>query len=96
MGRWTASAAPPICCPLAALCLPPANTASYIRIVQEKSTLRKLISACRDIEEACFSQMDDLETTLNNAERLIFDIVMRRSGTDTLTPISAVLMENLR
>ncbi len=70
-----------------------ANTGSYIRIVQEKSTLRKLIAACRSIEESCFSQMDDLETLLNSAERLIFDIVMRRGGTDTLTPISAVLME---
>ncbi len=70
-----------------------ANTASYIHIVREKSTLRKLITACRSIEEACYSQMDDLETTLNNAERLIFDIVMRRSGADTLTPLSAVLME---
>jgi replicative DNA helicase len=69
-----------------------ANTASYIKIVQEKSTLRKLITACRNIEEACYTQMYDLETTLNNAERLIFDIVMRRGGTDTLTPISAVLM----
>ena len=70
-----------------------ANTGSYIRIVQEKSTLRKLIAACRGIEESCYSQMDDLETLLNNAERLIFDIVMRRGGTDTLTPLSAVLMD---
>ena len=70
-----------------------ANTGSYIRIVQEKSTLRKLITACRRIEEDCYAQMDDLETLLGNAERLVFDIVMRRGGTDTLTPISAVLME---
>ncbi len=70
-----------------------ANTASYIRIVQEKSTLRKLISACRRIEEECYTQMDDMDTLLSNAERLIFDIVMRRGGGDTLTPLSAVLME---
>ncbi len=70
-----------------------ANTASYIRIVQEKSTLRRLIFACRRIEESCFTQMDDMETLLANAERLIFDIVMRRGGGDTLTPLSAVLME---
>ncbi|MFH1880423.1 MAG: replicative DNA helicase [Bacillota bacterium] len=70
-----------------------ANTGSYIRIVQEKSTLRKLISACRHIEEDCYTQMDDMETLLSNAERLIFDIIMRRAGADTLTPISVVLME---
>ena len=70
-----------------------ANTASYIRIVQEKSTLRKLITACRRIEEECYTQMDDMDTLLSNAERLIFDIVMRRGGGDTLTPLSAVLME---
>ena len=70
-----------------------ANTAAYIKIVQEKSTLRKLISACRRIEEECFTQMDDMETLLANAERLIFDIVMRRGGSDTLTPLNQVLME---
>ncbi len=70
-----------------------ANTASYIRIVQEKSTLRKLITACRRIEGECYTQMDDMDTLLSNAEKLIFDIVMRRGGGDTLTPISAVLME---
>jgi replicative DNA helicase len=69
-----------------------ANTRSYVQIVQEKSTLRKLISACRRIEEQSYRQMDPLETILRNAERSIFDIVMHRSGTESLQPINAVLV----
>ena len=70
-----------------------ANTRSYLQIVVEKSTLRKLISASRRIEEQCYSQLDPLETILRNAERSIFDIVMKRSGAESLQPLNAVLMQ---
>ena len=70
-----------------------ANTRSYVQIVQEKSTLRKLITACRRIEEQCYGQLDPLETVLRNAERSIFDIVMKRSGAEALQPLNAVLMQ---
>lgn len=70
-----------------------ANTRSYVQIVQEKSTLRKLISASRRIEEQCYSQLDPLETVLRHAERSIFDIVMKRSGVEALQPLNAVLVQ---
>ena len=70
-----------------------ANTRSYVQIVQEKSTLRKLITACRRIEEQCVSQLDPLETVLRNAERAIFEIVMKRSGMEALQPLNAVLVQ---
>ncbi len=70
-----------------------ANTRSYMQIVQEKSTLRRLITACRRIEEQCHAQMDPLETVLRNAERSIFEIVMKRGGTDALQPLNAVLVQ---
>lgn len=70
-----------------------ANTRSYIQIVQEKSTLRKLIAACRRIEEQCMSQLDPLETVLRGAERAIFEIVMKRSGLDALQPLNTVLVQ---
>ena len=70
-----------------------ANTRSYLQIVQEKSTLRKLITSCRRIEEQCVSQLDPLETILRNAERAIFDIVMKRSGMEALQPLNAVLVQ---
>ena len=70
-----------------------ANTRSYVQIVQEKSTLRKLITACRRIEEQCVNQLDPLETVLRNAERAIFEIVMKRSGMEALQPLNAVLVQ---
>lgn len=70
-----------------------ANTRTYVAIVQEKSTLRKLISATQRIAEQCYAQADPLETILHSAERAIFDIVMKRSGAETLQPLNAVLSE---
>jgi len=64
-----------------------ANTRSYVQIVTEKSTLRKLIAACRRIEEQCVSQLDPLEMVLNHAERAIFEIAMKRSGLEALQPL---------
>ena len=68
-----------------------ANTRSYVGIVLEKSTLRKLIAACRRIEGQCYSQLDPLQNVLHDAERAIFDIVMKRGGADTLLPLNTVL-----
>ena len=69
-----------------------ANTRTYIQIVVEKSTLRKLIAASQQIQQQCYAQSDLLEDVLRNAERLIFDIVMKRSGAETLLPLNQVLM----
>lgn len=70
-----------------------ANTRSYVQIVLEKSTLRKLISACRRIQEQCYGQMDPLATVLQSAERAIFEIVMKRGGLDALQPLNTVLVQ---
>lgn len=69
-----------------------ANTRTYIEIVLEKSTLRKLISAAQRISEQCYAQSEPLSVILRDAERLIFDIVMRRSGAETLVPLKKVLL----
>ena len=69
-----------------------ANTRTYIDIVQEKSTLRKLIAASQQISQQCYAQADPLQDVLRNAERQIFDIVMRRSGSQTLMPLQKVLL----
>lgn len=67
------------------------NIGYYLRIMQEKSTLRKLIAAGQDITRESFTQMEDLQTILNHAEKSIFDIVMRKTGSDALRSISEVL-----
>ena len=69
-----------------------ANTRTYIEIVLEKATLRRLISASQQISQQCYQQSDPLQDVLHNAERLIFDIVMKRGGSDSLRPINSVLM----
>ena len=68
-----------------------ANVRSYIEIVREKSTLRKLIDAGNQIIQQSYTQTDTLADILHNAERLIFDIVMQRSGGEALKPLSTVL-----
>lgn len=67
----------------------------YVEIVLEKSTLRKLISACGDISQVCYEQKMDLPDTLAFAEKSIFDIVMKRTGSEQLTPIREVLKKTL-
>ncbi|MDD3409889.1 MAG: replicative DNA helicase [Eubacteriales bacterium] len=68
-----------------------ANTRTYLQIVLEKSTLRKLIGACQRIETQCYQQLEQTPDILKDAERAIFDIVMKRSGAETLHPLNAVL-----
>ena len=69
-----------------------ANVRSYIDIVLEKSTLRKLIAACQHISKECYSQDRELQDVLTGAEKAIFDIVMNRQGSEELKPLSEVLV----
>ncbi|MBE5794424.1 MAG: replicative DNA helicase [Clostridiales bacterium] len=69
-----------------------ANTRTYIEIVLEKATLRKLIDASQRISEQCYAQTDALSDVLKSAEKRIFDIVMRRTGAQSLMPLQKVLM----
>ncbi len=68
-----------------------ANVKYYIRIVVEKSTLRKLISASGEISSLAYAQEEELQSILSIAEKKIFDIVMRRAGTEDLKHIREVL-----
>ncbi len=69
-----------------------ANVKAYIDIVREKSTLRKLISACGNISSECYRQQTPLPETLANAEKAIFDIVMNRTDGEALKPLGEVVM----
>ena len=68
-----------------------ANVKDYIRIVSEKSTLRRLIQASGEISQMSYAQDQELPQVLSQAEKKIFDIVMRRDGGDALQPIREVL-----
>lgn len=68
-----------------------ANMKDYIRIVSEKSTLRRLIGASGEISKACYAQEQETPQVLSFAEKQIFDIVMRRDGGESLQHIREVL-----
>ena len=71
------------------------NIKSYIQIVSEKSTLRKLINACRDINKLCYAQEEDLPSILDQAEKKIYDIAMRKAAENTLKPIYDVIVDTV-
>ena len=68
-----------------------ANVKDYIRIVSEKSTLRRLIAACGEISQASYAQEQDLPQVLAMAEKKVFDVVMRRDEGEQLKHIREVL-----
>ena len=51
-----------------------ANIKDYVKIVKDKSTLRKLISACEQIAGNAYNEGDDVKNILDNAEQEIFDL----------------------
>ena len=67
------------------------NVRTYIEIVREKSTLRKLIAASQTISKECYSQEKDLQEILNISEKEIFNIVMNRQEGEALKPLMEVL-----
>ena len=67
------------------------NVQSYINIVREKSTLRKLIAASQGIMKDCYAQNKELPEVLASSEKAIFDIVMNRQGGEELKPLADAL-----
>lgn len=67
-----------------------AHLQSYIKIVEEKSMLRKLIRASTEIIENCYEKQHEVEGVLDSAEKKIFDIAEKRSTND-FESISAIL-----
>ena len=67
------------------------NVQAYIRIVDEKSTLRKLIAASENILKECYAAEKETQDILESAEKSIYDITMRKGG-EQLQPIQPVLL----
>jgi len=55
-----------------------ANVEYYARIVEEKATLRRLIEAGTEIVKDSFGEPDDVDRILDHAEKIIFDIALKR------------------
>ncbi|MGH4137506.1 replicative DNA helicase [Clostridium sp.] len=67
-----------------------ANLSSYIKIVDDKSILRKLIRASTDIMENCYNKQDDVEAVMDLAEQKVFNIAERKNTSD-FEPMNTVL-----
>ena len=55
-----------------------ASVSHYLRIVQEKAILRRLINAAAGIVSRCYDDGEDISDVLDDAEREIFDISQHR------------------
>lgn len=70
-----------------------ANVQKYIKIVEEKAILRKLIKTANEIIELGYSPTEDVEDIMDGAEKKIFDI-MQSKNQKGYTPIKDVLVES--
>lgn len=58
-----------------------ANFAAYAEIVERKATLRRLISASRDISELAFKETDEVTTIVDAAEKRLFEVANKFTKT---------------
>ncbi|MDY4976037.1 MAG: replicative DNA helicase [Clostridia bacterium] len=61
------------------------NLQYYIKIVKDKSTLRKLLTAAGEISELCLSEKEEVSVILDAAEQKIFDILQNKDARDFVT-----------
>jgi replicative DNA helicase len=71
-----------------------ANLSHYIKIIEKKSTLRKLIQASTDISKDSYDGTKELEEIIENAEKSIFNIVQNRNSGD-FSSINEILIDSV-
>ena len=69
------------------------NLSSYIKIVEEKSTLRNLIRTANEIIEMGYDPTEDVSDIMEGAEKKIFNI-MQNNEKKSYTPIKDVLVDS--
>ena len=72
-----------------------ANVRQYAQIVQDKSQLRRMIRANEEIANTCYAQQDKVENIMEDAEKQIFGILQRTTGSDFM-PIKDIVVAALR
>ncbi|PWJ50438.1 replicative DNA helicase [Faecalicatena contorta] len=71
-----------------------ANVKHYAEIVQEKSTLRKMIKINEEIANNCYLESQPLEVILDKAEKGVFELAARGKAQE-YTPIKQVVLNAL-
>lgn len=69
-----------------------ANVKHYAEIVQKKSTLRRLIHSASEISRLGFDEEEDIDATLDEAERSLFQVT-EKFNKNTFVSIGSVLFE---
>ena len=54
------------------------NLKAYIKIIQDKAVLRRLIGAAKEIQSISFNENDDVSVILDTSEKYIYDILQNR------------------
>ena len=70
-----------------------ANATKYIKIVEEKSTLRNLIKTANEIIELGYDPTEDVSDIMEGAEKKIFNI-MQNNDKKSYVPIKDVLVDS--
>lgn len=70
-----------------------ANAVKYIKIVEEKSTLRRLIKTANEIIELGYNQTEEVDDIMEGAEKKIFNI-MQDKGEKSYSSIKDVLVDS--
>ena len=70
-----------------------ANAMKYIKIVEEKSTLRNLIKTANEIIELGYDPTEDVSDIMEGAEKKIFNI-MQNNDKSTCSPIKDILVDS--
>ena len=77
--------------------VPSSNMAKhYATIVRDKSILRKIIRASREIQAECYEASQSIEDILAGTEKKMLDLVQGRSGDSRITPIKDDVIEALK
>ncbi|MBQ5955865.1 MAG: replicative DNA helicase, partial [Firmicutes bacterium] len=71
------------------------NAAEYAKIVSEKATLRKMITASEDITDKGYRDNMDAHEILDYAEKSIFSIAQRNQKSD-YSDVQSVLLTNIQ
>ena len=70
-----------------------ANVTKYIKIVEEKSTLRNLIKTANEIIELGYDPTEDVSDIMEGAEKKIFNI-MQNKDKQSYSPIKDILVDS--
>ena len=70
-----------------------ANVTKYIKIVEEKSTLRQLIKTANEIIDLGYDTTEDVDAIVESAEKKIFDTIQNKNQ-KSYTPLKDVLVDS--